>query len=70
MFELTGALTYILPTMLVVLVTKAVGEKVGKGGIADQMIRFNGFPFLEKEDAETGDKAYIEPSELVNGNTR
>ncbi|KAJ7933767.1 Cl-channel protein [Mycena leptocephala] len=37
MFELTGALTYILPTMIVLLVTKA-------------MIRFNGFPFLEKED--------------------
>lgn len=62
MFELTGALTYILPTMLVVLVTKAVGEQFGKGGIADQMIRFNGFPFLEKEDAEAGDKTFIEPS--------
>jgi len=26
------------------------------------MIRFNGFPFLEKEDAEAGAKAYFEPS--------
>lgn len=25
------------------------------------MIRFNGFPFLEKEDAESGDKTFIEP---------
>ncbi|KAJ9191648.1 hypothetical protein DTO164E3_8756 [Paecilomyces variotii] len=51
MFELTGALTYILPTMIVVGVTKAVGDRFGKGGIADRMIWFNGFPFLDnKED--------------------
>ncbi|KAK7040079.1 glycerol ethanol, ferric requiring protein [Paramarasmius palmivorus] len=60
MFELTGALTYILPTMasknyderriIVLLVTKAVGDLLGVTGIADEMIRFNGFPFLEKED--------------------
>ncbi|KKZ60111.1 chloride channel, other eukaryote [[Emmonsia] crescens] len=51
MFELTGALTYILPTMIVVGVTKAVSDSCGKGGIADRMIWFNGFPFLDsKED--------------------
>lgn len=26
------------------------------------MIRFNGFPFLEKEDKEDGDHAFVEPS--------
>lgn len=50
MFELTGALTYILPTMIVLLVTKAVGDWLGTGGIADEMIKFNGYPFLEQED--------------------
>ncbi|KAI9928401.1 hypothetical protein ASPWEDRAFT_108880 [Aspergillus wentii DTO 134E9] len=51
MFELTGALTYILPTMIVVGVTKAVGDRFGNGGIADRMIWSNGFPFLDnKED--------------------
>lgn len=50
MFELTGALTYILPTMIVLLVTKAVGDFLGTNGIADEMIRFNEFPFLERED--------------------
>jgi chloride channel 3/4/5 len=70
MFELTGALTYILPTMvnslsvsalckhvliisshqIVLLVTKAVGDFLGTNGIADEMIRFNGYPFLETED--------------------
>jgi chloride channel 3/4/5 len=55
MFELTGALTYILPTMIVVGVTKAVGELFGKGGIADRMIWFSGFPFLDnKEDHNFG----------------
>ncbi|KAG6920141.1 hypothetical protein DXG01_004907 [Tephrocybe rancida] len=50
MFELTGALNYILPTMIVLLVTKAVGDFLGTNGIADEMIRFNGFPYLEKDD--------------------
>ncbi|KAI7956875.1 hypothetical protein MJO28_003970 [Puccinia striiformis f. sp. tritici] len=52
MFELTGALTYILPTMVVLLVTKAVSDQLvkGHGGIADKMIHLNGFPCLEKED--------------------
>ena len=50
MFELTGALTYILPTMIVVGVTKAVGDRLSKGGIADRMIWFNGFPFLDNKE--------------------
>ncbi|KAG9101548.1 glycerol ethanol, ferric requiring protein [Ceratobasidium sp. 370] len=50
MFELTGALTYILPTMIVILVTKAVGDFLGTTGIADEMIRFNGYPYLERDD--------------------
>ncbi|KAM3424470.1 Chloride channel protein [Cercospora zeina] len=53
MFELTGALTYILPTMIVVGVTKAVSERFGKGGIADRMIWFNGFPFLDGKEEHT-----------------
>jgi chloride channel 3/4/5 len=35
---------------IVLLVTKAVGDFLGTNGIADEMIRFNGFPFLEKQD--------------------
>ncbi|KAI1820818.1 voltage gated chloride channel [Xylaria intraflava] len=50
MFELTGALTYILPTMIVVGVTKIVSEMLGKGGIADRMISFSGFPFLDNKE--------------------
>ncbi|CAL1706212.1 unnamed protein product [Somion occarium] len=50
MFELTGALTYILPTMIVLLVTKAVGDFLGTTGIADEAIRLNGYPYLDKDD--------------------
>ena len=35
---------------IVLLVTKAVGDFLGTNGIADEAIRFNGFPYLEKED--------------------
>ncbi|CBX94115.1 hypothetical protein IAQ61_003985 [Plenodomus lingam] len=55
MFEITGALTYILPTMIVVGVTKAVSERLGHGGIADRMIGLNGYPFLDgKEEHSFG----------------
>ncbi|EPQ30162.1 uncharacterized protein PFL1_02278 [Pseudozyma flocculosa PF-1] len=54
MFELTGALTYILPTMLVVGITKGVGDYFGKGGIAEQMIKFSGYPFLDKDEHAFG----------------
>ena len=50
MFELTGALTYILPSMIVIGVTKAVGDRLSKAGIADIMIQFNGYPFLDNKE--------------------
>lgn len=31
--------------------------------MADEVIRFNGFPFLEKEDKEADDDSFVEPSE-------
>ncbi|QBZ58836.1 hypothetical protein PoMZ_03794 [Pyricularia oryzae] len=50
MFELTGALDYILPTMIVVGITKMVSDRLGHGGIADRMIWFNGFPYLDNKE--------------------
>jgi len=43
------------------LVTKAVSDQFGGHGIADRMIRFNGYPFLEQEDKEDSE-AFDEPS--------
>ena len=54
MFELTGALTYILPTMIVVGITKGVADWFSRGGIAEQMIKFSGYPFLDKDDHNFG----------------
>lgn len=68
MFELTGALTFILPTMIVVGITKVFVDNVGKGGgVADRMIHFNGFPFLDaKEDPNFGiDVAEIMVRKLI-----
>ena len=33
-----------------ILVTKAVGDYLGVRGIADEMIRFSGYPILEREE--------------------
>lgn len=33
--------------------TKAVSDRFGKGGIADRMIWFNGFPFLDNKEEHT-----------------
>ena len=44
-------LTFLI--QIVVGVTKAVGERFGKGGIADRMIWFNGFPFLDNKEEHT-----------------
>lgn len=50
MFELTGALRYIIPTMIVVSITKMINDRWGKGGIADQMIHFNGLPHIDPQE--------------------
>jgi len=45
-------------------VTKAVGDFLGTNGMADEMIWFNGFPFLEREDHAynvTGEDSWIFP---------
>lgn len=60
MFELTGALTYILPTMIVVMITKGVADGIKPGGISYQSIRLNGYPYLEETehtDSDLGDTA-------------
>jgi hypothetical protein len=38
--------------------------------MSDQMIKFNGFPFLEKEDKEAADPAYLEPSKTRSADAK
>ena len=50
MFELTGALTYVLPIMIAVMLSKWVGDAFGKRGIYESWIHFNEYPFLDNKD--------------------
>ncbi|KAH8781285.1 chloride channel protein 5 [Diaporthe sp. PMI_573] len=50
MFELTGALTYVLPIMIAVMISKWVGDAFGRRGIYESWIHFNEYPFLENSD--------------------
>lgn len=50
MFELTGALTYVLPIMIAVMISKWVGDAFGKRGIYESWIHLNEYPFLDNRD--------------------
>ncbi|KAK1064775.1 chloride channel [Friedmanniomyces endolithicus] len=50
MFELTGALTYVLPIMIAVMLSKWVGDAFGKKGIYESWIQFQGYPFIDNKD--------------------
>ncbi|RKO87232.1 chloride channel [Blyttiomyces helicus] len=50
MFELTGALSYVLPIMITVMVAKWVGDAFGLEGIYDALIHLNGYPFLDTKE--------------------
>ncbi|RPA80880.1 hypothetical protein BJ508DRAFT_123920 [Ascobolus immersus RN42] len=50
MFELTGVLTYVLPIMIAVMISKWVGDAFGKKGIYESWIHFKEYPYLENKD--------------------
>ncbi|PCG93230.1 Cystathionine beta-synthase, core [Penicillium occitanis (nom. inval.)] len=50
MFELTGALTYVIPIMIAVMLSKWCGDIFGKRGIYESWIHFNEYPFLDHKD--------------------
>ena len=50
MFELTGALTYVLPIMIAVMISKWVGDAMGKRGIYESWIQFSEYPLLDNRD--------------------
>lgn len=54
MFELTGALTYVLPIMIAVMIGKWVADAFGPRGIYESWIAFNQFPFLDNRDDNVG----------------
>lgn len=53
MFELTGALSYVLPIMVAVMLAKWIGDVFSKRGIYESWIRVNEYPYLDnKEDTQ------------------
>ncbi len=50
MFELTGALTYVLPIMVAVMLSKWVGDAFSRRGIYESWIHFNEYPFLDNSE--------------------
>lgn len=50
MFELTGALTYVLPIMVAVMISKWVGDAFSRRGIYESWIHFNEYPFLDASE--------------------
>lgn len=50
MFELTGALTYVLPIMIAVMLSKWVGDAFSRRGIYESWIQFSGYPYLDNND--------------------
>ncbi len=50
MFELTGALTYVLPIMIAVMLSKWVGDAFSKRGIYESWIQFNEYPYIDNKD--------------------
>ncbi|KAF4591586.1 Chloride channel, voltage gated [Ophiocordyceps camponoti-floridani] len=53
MFELTGALTYVLPIMVAVMISKWVGDAFSRHGIYESWIQLNEYPFLDNSDETT-----------------
>ncbi|KAI0128345.1 chloride channel protein 5 [Xylariales sp. AK1849] len=56
-FELTGALTYVLPIMIAVMLSKWVGDAFSRRGIYESWIHLNAYPFLDSGDDGTGAQA-------------
>ena len=50
MFELTGALTYVLPIMIAVMLAKWIGDAISKRGIYEAWIHLNEYPYLDNKD--------------------
>lgn len=50
MFELTGGLQYVLPIMAGIMTSKWVADSLSKDSIYDQIIKENGFPYLNHKN--------------------
>ncbi|KAK3068612.1 hypothetical protein LTS18_000592 [Coniosporium uncinatum] len=66
MFELTGALTYVLPIMISVLISKWVGDALNARGIYESWIHFKGYPFLDNRDDNSSSVPDVPASQVYS----
>lgn len=59
MFELTGAVNYVVPIMIAVGVTRLISGYIGRGGIADRAIEANALPYINPDHEFEGDASTI-----------
>ena len=64
-FELTGALTYVLPIMIAVMISKWVGDAISPRGIYESWIHFNGYPFLDNRDDNSASVPDVPASQVM-----
>jgi len=64
-FELTGALTYVLPIMIAVMIGKWVGDAISPRGIYESWIHFNGYPFLDNRDDNSASVPDVPASQVM-----
>src|SRR6202012_5573354 len=65
MFELTGALTYVLPIMIAVMISKWVGDAISPRGIYESWIQFNGYPYLENRDENSASIPDVPVNQII-----
>ena len=65
MFELTGALTYVLPIMIAVMISKWVGDAISPRSIYESWIHFNGYPFLDNRDDNSATIPDVSASQVM-----
>ncbi|CAE6369095.1 unnamed protein product [Rhizoctonia solani] len=73
MFELTGALSHVLPIMIAIMVSKWVGDAFGREGIYDAWIALHGYPFLSttvefRDQGETAASRMLAREHIVSIN--
>ncbi|KKA27131.1 hypothetical protein TD95_000390 [Thielaviopsis punctulata] len=56
-FELTGALTFVLPIMVAVMLSKWVGDALTTHSIYESWIRLNGYPLIASEGSSAAQAA-------------
>jgi chloride channel 3/4/5 len=74
LFELTGALSHVLPIMIAVMVSKWVGDAFNRQGIYDAWIALHGYPFIPtsefRDSGETAEEFMVPVQDVVMINGR